>query len=61
MPLSQEEIHHAIFNRAYRESLKAGLCGWDAMVTAQRELGAFLELQAEHAGGPEDRTTEVKS
>ena len=36
-----------VFNKAYRESLAAGNCGWDAMVDAQRQLGAYLENCAE--------------
>ena len=36
-----------VFNRAYRVSLGRGNSGWDSMIDAQRELAAFMEIQAE--------------
>ena len=42
-----DERNRNVYDRFYRESLAAGNCGWDAMVDAQRQLGAYLENCAE--------------
>jgi len=45
--MTTDERNRNVYDRFYRESLAAGNCGWDAMVDAQRQLGAYLENCAE--------------
>ncbi len=36
-----------VYDRAFRDSIAMGLSGWDAHVSANRQLAAFIEWQEE--------------